>query len=453
MKALWHLDWLRLRRQAATWFLLGGLFLAGLTAIYLGKKFQEQQQAEISRLDAQFQAQCDRLEHRYREKGEHSGYWSYYSFYPVHQPPRPLAALSWGLRDVAPFVTSVRLLGLEQQLYESSLANPLLQSLGQFDLAFVLGVLAPLVLLLLGHDVLSRDRQLGVLPLLAAQGGGGLLRVLIARLLLRFVLVVIVCSVLFGIAILVLKLPASLDTFAWLFIALLGLLPWLALTAVIAARSRSATGSLAAAMTAFVCLVLLMPALVNLTLSTLFPVPEGLELTVRQRQVMHDGWDQPRQPNFDRYLTQHPEYRQWPTVPEKDFTWRWYYAMHEVADRSVAELVNQHTQHLRQRHAWSQRLAWLSPPALTQSLLSGHSGTDLDAHLLHLETTRNFHDQLKAHFFPLIFAETHFTAGATKSFPRFQNAAPAPAAPFNPLPPFLLALLLLPFARPRPVLS
>ncbi|MFM7604211.1 MAG: DUF3526 domain-containing protein, partial [Prosthecobacter sp.] len=279
------------------------------------------------------------------------------------------------------------------------------------------------------------------------------LRVLIARLLLRLVLVVMVCSVLFGIAMLVLKLPATLDTFTWLFIALLGLLPWLALTAVIAARSRSATGSLAAAMTAFVCLVLLMPALVNLTLSTLFPVPEGLELTVRQRQVMHDGWDQPRQPNFERFLAERPEYRQWPTVPEKDFTWRWYYAMHEVADRSVAELVNQHTQHLRQRHAWSQHLAWLSPPALTQGLLSGHSGTDLDAHLLHLETTRSFHEQLKSHLFPLIFAETHFTAGATKSFPRFQNAAPAPAAPLNPLPPFLLALLILPFARPRPVLS
>jgi hypothetical protein len=90
---------------------------------------------------------------------------------------------------------------------------------------------------------------------------------------------------------------------------------------------------------------------------------------------------------------------------------------------------------------------------LTQSLLSGHSGTDLDAHLLHLETTRNFHEQLKAHFFPLIFDETPFTAGATKSFPRFQNAAPAPAAPLNPLPPLLLAALLLPFARPRPVLS
>ena len=36
--------------------------------------------------------------------------------------------MSWGLRDLAPFVTWVRLLGLEQQLYESGLGNPQLQA-------------------------------------------------------------------------------------------------------------------------------------------------------------------------------------------------------------------------------------------------------------------------------------------------------------------------------------
>lgn len=453
MKRLLQIEWLRLRRSSAAWWLLGGLFAAGLAAIFLGHAFQQAQQVEIADLDTQFEKQSQRLEHRYQEKGEHSGYWAYYSFFPVHQPPSPLAAVSWGLRDLAPFVTWVRLLGLEQQLYESGLGNPQLQALGQFDLTFVLGVLAPLVLLLLGHDVLSRDRGLGSLPLLAAQAGG-LGRIFAARLLVRFAMVALVSVLLFCVAAVVLDLPWSADSLAWLFIVLVGLLPWLGITALIAARAQSVAASLSAAMTAFVLLVILMPAMLNLTLSTLFPVPEGLELTVRQRQVMHDSWDQPRQANYDSFLARQPEYRgPFPTVPEADFTWRWYYAMHENADHAVLGLATQHLKHLRQRHQWSQRLAWLSPPAMTQTMLCARAGTDLDAHLLHLETVRSFHQQLKKHFFPIIFAETLLPPGATRSFPRFTSPAPAPAAPLSVWPPLLLAALFLLFARPRAVLS
>ena len=129
MKRLLQIEWLRLRRSSAAWWLLGGLFAAGLASIFLGHAFQQAQQVEIADLDTQFEKQSQRHEHRYQEKGEHSGYWAYYSFFPVHQPPSPLAAVSWGLRDLAPFVTWVRLLGLEQQLYESGLGNPQLQAL------------------------------------------------------------------------------------------------------------------------------------------------------------------------------------------------------------------------------------------------------------------------------------------------------------------------------------
>ena len=451
MMLLLKVEWLRLRRRVSVWAILFVFFIAGLAAIFLGQHGYEAQMQEVAGIGGQFHEQCQRLEHRYKKAGEHSGYWAYYSAFPVAQKPQPLAALSWGLRGVAPSVIWVRLLGLEQQLYETEMANPQIQSLGQFDLGFVFSVLAPLVLLLLCHDVLSRDRSDGTLPLLAAQAGG-LGKIFFVRLLLRFVLLVAVCVFLFLAAGVILELPRSSETWVWLGVALIGLLPWALIVAVIAARARSVGTSLMAAMACFVGFMVLLPALFQLSLSVAFPVAEGLELTVRQRQVMHDGWDQARQLNYEKFLSERAQYAEFPTVPEDTFSWRWYYAMHEVADRSVKKLSQQYIASLRQRQLWSQRLAWISPPAMTQAMLCSHAATDLEAYLRHLDQTRAFHEDLKDYFFPLIFAETVFASGATQGFPQFRPNQ-APRVSLNFLPSFLLSLILLPFARPRLPLS
>jgi ABC-2 type transport system permease protein len=419
---------------------LGALFAAGLFSLAVGERFWRAQREEIARLPAQYEAQMERLAHRYHRGGE-AGYWAYYTASPTWQQPHPLAAMAWGVRDVAPMVTWVRLLGLEPQLYESPMGNPRLQALGGFDLAFVLGLLAPCALLLLSHDVLSRDASRGALRLLAVHAGG-LAPVLWARVTAALLLVLATCTLLWLAALVWpgLDVRPTWDSAIWLGSAALHLLFWAAFAAVIASYARSPAASLAAALGGWVFLVVLMPALVNLALSASFPVPEGLELTVRQRQAMHETWDQPRQPNFARFLRLHPEWPHVKNVPE-DFTWTWYYAMHELADHAVSELAAKYAQRLRERRVWTERLSWLCPPVRLQLRLCAIARTDLESHLLHLERVRTYHHQLKLHFFPLIAADQTLLPADTAHFPRFSDSSP----PSLPLP-ASTPLILLPLA-------
>jgi ABC-2 type transport system permease protein len=216
----------------------------------------------------------------------------------------------------------------------------------------------------------------------------------------------------------------------------------------VASRARSEAASLGGAFGCWIVFTVLLPSLLNLALSTLIPVPQGLELTVRQRQAMHSTWDQPRQPNFERFLKWQD---QWPHVREvpEEFTWTWYYAMHELADHSVAGLAGEYVERLRLRRVWTERIAWLIPPVLLQLQLSSLAATDLESHLVHLDRVRSFHQQLKGHFFPLVASNQVLLPADTAHFPRFLQDAPCSTKPASGASLLLLSLGLLPLIQPR----
>ncbi len=439
-------------RLMSTRITLMALLAAGLLSIELGQRFWQSQQQEIADLTSQHEAQMKRLSHRYVKGGE-AGYWAYSSALPTWQEPHPLATLTWGVRDVTPMVTWVRLLGLEPQLYDAPLGNPKLQALGGFDLAFVLALLAPCALLLLAHDALSRDASRGTLPLIAVQAGG-LMLVLAARVLSALLLVLGACVVLGFAAVL---WPGSairldLDTLEWFGSVGLHLLFWAVVVAAVASYCRTPAASLAASFGVWVWIVVLLPALINLVISAWFPVPQGLELTVRQRQAMHRAWDEPRQANFDRFLKSQPDWSH-PRRVSEDFSWTWYYAMHDLADQSVSDLAESYVTRLRERRLWTERLSWLSPPVRLQLRLSATARTDLESHFLHMTRVRAFHEKMKQHFFPLITAEKTLLPADIVTFPKFTDTAPPASQAPASTPLLILPLALLLLIRPQRLLA
>jgi ABC-2 type transport system permease protein len=346
----------------------------------------------------------------------------------------PLAGLSFGVRDIVPNVVWVRLLGIEGQLYESNLGNPLVQALGSLDLAFVWCALAPLALLVLSHDVLTRDRDGGHLPLIAIQGGS-LVSLTLVRLGIRAAVIAFTAAIVFGIANVWLKIPFDREALSWLGAVWAHLACWTGITAVIAVSARTVAASLAVALTTWTTAVVLVPALLNLALVTAFPVKEGLELTVRQRQESHAAWDKPRAETMEKFFAHNPDWSGTPPVTGR-FAWRWYYAMQQVGDESVAVESENYRRNLRARQTAITRFAWLVPAAYAQLLLSSRAGTDLDAHLDYLDRVRAFHAELRRTFYPLFFAEATITPADYAAFPRY-NSEVTPTADGPPLWPLL----------------
>lgn len=426
-----------LRRDGQAWLVCGALLAAAVLAIWVGDRRVARHRAEIAGLPAHYAAQMASVAKEFTPRGE-AGYVAYYTFFPTHHPMPPLAGLSVGVRDIVPNVTWVRLLGIEGQLYEADLGNPALQALGTFDLAFVFCALAPLALLVLVHDALTRERESGRYPLLAAQGGS-LGALLAARVGVRALTVALTCTIAFGLACAWLRVPPAADALGWLAGVWAQLAAWAGLAALIAVVTRTPAASLAVALTVWIAQGVLLPALLNLGLATALPVSEGLELTVRQRQESHSAWDKPRAETMGKFFVHNPDWSGTPPVTGR-FAWKWYYAMHQVADESVAAESAAYARNLRRRQDVTARLAWLVPPAYAQLLLNQRAGTDLDSHLAYLDRVRAFHAELRAFFYPLCFADATLAPADYAAFPQFRGVAAPPPSGLSIWPLLLLAV-------------
>jgi len=86
----------------------------------------------------------------------------------AHLPDAPLAAAAVGLSDIYPQVIVVSAASKDTFLFADEIANPLHSLSGTFDMAFVVACLLPLMILAVGYDVVSVERERGTLAMTAA---------------------------------------------------------------------------------------------------------------------------------------------------------------------------------------------------------------------------------------------------------------------------------------------
>ena len=371
----------------------------------------------------------------------------YYLAFPAPQPPSPLSALASGRAGVETASLRIRLLALEGQLYERETLNPRLAAAGHLDLGFVLIALLPLFVIAITYDIVSGERERGTWQM--ARLFARPRRLVAAKVGARMVLVagLVVSLTLIG------MLLAGIDAdgragWAAALIALHTLF-WFALCLGVAGGRRSSTTNAMILVGVWVALTFLAPAVLSLTNAILHPVPEALELTVRQRQGYHEAWDLPKAATMEGFFEDYPQWSD-QTVPEDEFTWAWYYAMNHRGDRAARDASRAYRDILTQRDEWARRWS-----LATQVALDRLSSADLGTELAYQEAVRRYHERLKAHFQPLLFSAATITQVDWDRVPTFEPAAPAADAPQAGLPAAAALILisvcvLLPRVRPRP---
>lgn len=156
-------EWRLLRRDRVA--VLGLTLLLLLTAVATFTAWEQRRTTDAERarhqtqVDHEFEAQPDRHPHRM----VHYGHFAF-------RPLNPLAAFDSGVDAY-----TGRTLFLEGHRQNSANFGDVRQSslllrFGQLTPAFVLQVLAPLLLIFVGHAVLARERESGTLRMLLAQG-------------------------------------------------------------------------------------------------------------------------------------------------------------------------------------------------------------------------------------------------------------------------------------------
>lgn len=341
---------------------------------------------------------------------------------PATLPPAPLAALSVGQSDVYPSLYLVTGERKDSFLDAVELTNPLHALAGAFDMAFVVVFMLPLFLLVLSHDLLSRERETGTLAQVLAQPVS-LGTVIAGKLLARSVAIWAVIAMT-GVGLLAMGEMATGDAWARLGLWSLAVLAygavWLGLAALVDAWIGRAVTNAVVVSAIWLFLALIGPALLQIGVSKLAPVPSRSELIVATREVETSS----RQPVefLHAYYQEHPD--RYPTHPEfdinvYDFPLYWAAIQREV-DFRLGPAVNRYDRALDAQEQLARTLRPLMPVALAVETFNDLSGSGLRRYRSFTDQILRFHDAHRAFYEPLIFSKTPLSREDYDRMPRFR---------------------------------
>jgi ABC-2 type transport system permease protein len=409
MRLFWILfsyEWRHFRAAKGLVLMCGLLLATGLYGIYYGTTEMARQRQHLAALPELTRRNVAELKVKFPGPADAGEIGYYHTTFAVHHPD-PWAALSLGLRDVNPNYVKLRLLGLQNQLYATDNTNPMKVLSGNFDLAFVLVYLFPLLIIALSFNLLSSEREEGILVLLLAQPVRPAV-VVGAKLAFRLALVLGLALLLSAVGMAWAGVPLDGRVATWLALTVLYCLFWLGAALVVTALQRPSAVNAVVLLGVWLLLVLLVPSLLNLGVAAARPVPQGIELTIRQREEIHAGWDRPKAQTMNRFFARYPQWRDTATIRER-FVWRWYYAFQHLGDLAVAPQAAAYAHGLQQRYNLVEQLNILSPAINMQSSFNALAGSDLPTHLAFQRSATRYHDSLRAFYYPFLFQKVGFT--------------------------------------------
>ena len=436
--SIWRAETRLLLRSGRNLLALLLLALLAGAAVWAGITEIDHQRAAIERVESEQARDLAAVEQANAGPEGDAGYNAYYAFMLTQDPPPALAFAAIGQRDLQPYVLRVRALGLQAQLYDSETYNPELALPGVFDWSFVAIYLLPLVVIALGHDLVTGERETGRLRLLLSLPGQGLWR---RRLALRYGAVFAAIGLPLVIGALIVGAPAA-GIAAMLAAVALYAGFWFGLAMLIGGAMRASSTAAAAMIGCWIVLTLVLPTLGNAAIARAVPVAKGIDLTLAQREVVHRGWDIPKDETFARFFAEHPEWRGEEAF-EGRFHWKWYYAMHHVGDMAVAEQVEAYRASLARREELTRTLGYVLPGVGTMNVLHRLADTDNAGQFAYQDSITAFHDRLREFYYPYLFNETVFTRDDFASIPTYRPRAPGGSLAVVPLAALALACALL----------
>ncbi|WP_395351189.1 ABC transporter permease subunit [Variovorax sp. UC122_21] len=326
-------------------------------------------------------------------------------------PSAPLGPVALGRSDLFPSQFRVTHQSRVAFMNPSDIENPWYLLSGQFDLAFVLVYLLPLLIFVLGYNLLSAERENGTLRLLLSQPLR--LRTLLAGKLAVRAAALLVPAVLLPVGVLLLARQAGFApsapgagtvTFWWALLVGAYALFWFALVVAVNAFGAPSATNAMVLMIAWVLLVLVAPVLLNLAVTQASPAPSRTELATQTRTLTAAAMKR----HAELLSTDYKHVGQGALLLPRD-------GKIEISARGLAnyriereidEAIAPELERFERQHAGQQRLlerfGALSPAAVAYEGMTGLAGTGARRHAQFVAQTVGFHLAWKHFFFPRI---------------------------------------------------
>lgn len=452
-------EWRLLRRERLLWVAV--VFLVGLAgyATLSGERFAANQRATIAELEAEQTQRLDSLGNLLsRLQAGDSVRVSPFSDprspavvgrglgapYTI-LPPSDLAALAVGQRDVQPFWAQMSTRTKQTFFVNDEIENPAVLVAGRLDLAFVILVVYPLIILALTFDAVAGERERGTLALVLAQPVDPR-RILTAKLAARALLALLLTLVLTVGAAIATGLPlGSADALQrlalWCTVIVVYGAFWFAASLAVNARRMSAAASAVSLLAVWLGVVVVLPAIAAVLVTVTQPAPSRLALTTRLREAT-DAAAAKREDAMTSFLADHPAYIADASggAPDPNVI---SMALQDAAERQMAPEYAAFDSALDAQRRTAESFRFLSPALVTQAALLDLAGSGESRFRNYERQFDAYHAQWREFFFSRTLARQALTPTDWAAIPHFVFVEETVAAQGRRLLPGLTIVVLL----------
>lgn len=428
------LEWRRLRRDWVFWAAVGLCIIAfwyGLGNGYAWMHFQQRaiQRAEIIAREKLAEAKAKAAELN-RDPGRPSDVWSdprsaigfegtFLHLYDCLKPA-PLAMVGVGQSDLLPYCVRVTTGPWPNFLASYEWENPLRLLLGRFDCTFVSIYLLPLLVAVISFNLLSRERELGTLPLLFSYpvspqrwlAVGFLVR---AGLFLGLTLSALALGLFLG------GFDPTAEGALWRLVLWLALIAgyggfWFGLAWLVNARGGSSASNAVTLAIVWLVLVIVLPTCLNLLVKEVYPLPSRVEFINAIRDATARA-ERQGSTLLKKYLQDHPDLAPGDRKANENDFFRTLIAVNGETERVLAPTQQRFRIQSQAQTALIERLAFLSPAIVFQQAGNALSGNDQARHRHFMDAVDAHRALVKQFFDPKFVSEAPFTA--YEEVPRF----------------------------------
>jgi ABC-2 type transport system permease protein len=347
--------------------------------------------------------------------------------YAVKQP-FALQALAAGQRDVQPYYYKVYITKKQQLVHEGEIDNSFLQFIGQFDVAFVVIYLLPLLIIVFTYNVLSSEKEQGTWVLLKTSNQS-LAGLMLGRIGIRYALFTGFFWAIVGPGLSLLVGPGFLATANWWW--LVGFVSlyfafWFGLALLVNSFSLSSNLNALTLLAAWLVLCLLLPNLLQVGLNRAYPIPSRISLTTAERNAINQYFEKDGQ-QLTREVFNSPrtQIRQ-ASIVTPGMVYGYgviVYKSQEIKDQATRVAEQQLYGQIEHQQLALRQLQFLSPALLLQEVLSALAGTHWHQYNQFSRDVDAFRYQTQRFYYPKMANEqTYRTFSVTDAIaiPRFR---------------------------------
>ncbi len=331
--------------------------------------------------------------------------------------PEPLSFLATGQSDMYTHFKSPTVYGNNFALDYSEMVNPIQLLFGNFDLAFVIIYILPLLIIAFTFNILSKEKELGTLRLLGAQPIS-IRSWLLQKMTIRFVLFSIITVIALTITIISLDSFYSKINFIGLIMMIIGyVLFWFVLAYIINIKVNNSSKNAVALVGFWLVFVMILPATINQIGNAIYPTPSRLKMINEIRLIKKEN-EEKQNEIMNEYLRTHPELAQGNEQQKFGF-WHNYFASEKIMQEKTKPLLAEYDTQLQKQQQLINIFKYFSPAILMQQSLNNIAGTSEKHYNDYKKQVLEFSYKWRNFLVPMLFKQQKFNIKSYNTMPNF----------------------------------